>query len=176
MRPRHALTLTIYGLLAVGPSLEADEPKAAALNQLRLYIPTTMLEERLGSDVTPLANYIKALEKRTAEILGKEKQPKAKGLLIAVGIKSKRKTRMWCEAVGGDVPAELLGKLEKELAKVEAIDLKKAPAAFAMEINLFGQKADKFPEFPKVWFEGRDKNKPTTVVPPDDLFKTIWPD
>jgi len=175
MRLQH-LMLLVCGLLAVGSSHAADEPKAAKINQIRLYIPTPMLEERIGNDVKPLANYIKALEKGTAEFMAKEKQPKAKGVLIAVGIKSKTKTRIWCEAVDGDVPDGLLHKLEKELAKVEAVDPKKAPIAFAIEINLFGQKAEKFPEFPKVWFESRDKDKPTKVVPPDDLFKSIWPD
>jgi hypothetical protein len=74
------------------------------------------------------------LEKRAGEILTKEKQPKAKGLLIAVGIKSKKTTRVWCEAVEGEATMELLQLLEKELAKIEAIDLKKGPAGFAMDV------------------------------------------
>ncbi len=153
----------------------AEEPKPAELNQLRLYVPIPQLEDRFGKDVEPLAAYVKALEKRAGEILAKEKQPKAKGLLIAVGVKSKKSTHIWCEAVEGDAPAELLQLLENELAKIEAVDLKKAPAGFAMEVNLFGRKPDKYPEFPQSWVEAAKKTK-SPLVPPDDLFKSIWPD
>jgi hypothetical protein len=122
------------------------------------------------------ANYIKALEKRAGEILAKEERPKAKGLLIAVGIKSKKNTRIWCQAVEGDALEALLQKLEKELAKIEAVDLKKGPAGFAMEVNLFGKKPDKYPEFPQSWVEAAKKSETKLLLLPDDLFKTIWPD
>jgi hypothetical protein len=111
-----------------------------------------------------------------AEVLGKEKPPQAKGLLIAVGIKSRTKTRVWCQAVDGDAPTELLQRLEQELAKVEAVDLKKAPAAFAVEISLFGQKPAKYPEFPDSWLRAAKMHRTKFLVPPDDLFKIIWPD
>src|SRR5262249_2112923 len=124
----------------------------------------------------PLAADIKALEKRAGEVLAKEKQPKAKGLLIAVGIKSKKSTRVWCEAVEGEAPAELLQLLEKELTKVEAVDLLKGPAGFALEVNLFGGKPEKYPEFPQSWIEAAKKSKTMLLIPPDELFKTIWPD
>ncbi|WP_020470410.1 hypothetical protein [Zavarzinella formosa] len=154
----------------------AEEAKPAALNQLRLYVPIPQLESRFGKDVMPLVAYIKALEKRLGEILAKEKQPKAKGLLIAVGIKSKKKTRIWCEAIGGEAPDELLRLIEKELAMIEALDLVKSPAGFAMEINLFGQKPDKYPEFPQSWVDAAKKSETKLLLPPDDLFKSIWPD
>jgi hypothetical protein len=161
--------------LAFAVAVSADEPKPAELNQLRLYVPIPQLEERFGKDIDPVVKYIKALEKRAAEILSKEKMPKAKGLLIAVGIKSKTKTRIWCQAVDGEAPAGLLRKLEKELAKIEAVVLKKAPAAFVMEIKLFGRKPTKYPEFPDVWIEAAKKTK-KLLLPPDELFKSIWPD
>jgi len=151
-------------------------PKPAELNSIRLYIPIPQLEERFGKDVGPLTNYIKALEKRASEVLGKEKAPSAKGLLIAVGIKSKTKTRIWCQAVDGDVPAELLHRLETELGDVEGVDLVKGPAGFAMEIKLFGQKPAKYPEYPHSWIEAATKSGTKLVVPPDDLFQIIWPD
>ena len=100
----------------------------------------------------------------------------AKGLLIAVGIKSKKNTRIWCQAVEGDVPAALLQELEKELAKVEAVDLKKGPAGFAMEVNLFGQKPGNYPMFPQTWVDAAKKSETKLLLPPDDLFKIIWPD
>jgi len=173
--------VTRFGLLALitlslTSSVAAEEPKPTALNQLRLYVPIPDLENRFGKDIEPLAGYIKSLEKRAGEILSKEKQPKAKGLLIAVGIKSKKDTRIWCEAVEGEAPVELLQLLEKELAKIEAVDLKKGPAGFAMEVNLFGQKPDKYPEFPQSWVDAAKKSKTKLLIPPDDLFKSIWPD
>lgn len=164
------------GKLSLRQLIAAEESKSVALNQLRLYVPTPELEDRFGKDVVPLTGYIKALERRADEILSKEKPPGAKGLLIAVGIKSRSKTRVWCEAVEGEMPAELLARLEKELGKIEGVDLKKGPAGFAMEVNLFGQKAGKFPEFPQSWVEAAKKGKAKLLVPPDELFKILWPD
>jgi hypothetical protein len=155
---------------------KADDAKLADLNQLRLYVPIPEFEDRFGKDVEPLANYIKALEKKAGDLLSKEKRPEAKGLLITVGIKSKTKTKVWCQAVDGEVPAELLQRLEKELAKVEGVDLKKGPAGFAMEVNLFGRKPAKYPEFPDVWLEAAKKNQNKLLIPPDELFKSIWPE
>lgn len=163
-------------LLCVCSSVAGEDPKPAELNQLRLYVPIPQVEERFGTDIKPLAAYIRALEKRAAEILAEEKPPKAKGLLIAVGMKSKKSTRIWCEAVEGEASPELLQLLESELGKVEAFDLKKAPAAFAMEVNLFGQKPAKYPEFPQSWVEAAKRDKTILLLPPDELFKSIWPD
>jgi uncharacterized protein YggU (UPF0235/DUF167 family) len=174
MVSRVGLLVTLLACFA--STARCEDPKPADLNQLRLYVPIPQLEDRFGKDVEPLANYIKALEKRAGEILAKEKQPKAKGLLIAVGIKSKKNTKIWCQAVDGDAPAELLQVLEKELAKVEAVDLKKGPAGFAMEVNLFGRKPDKYPEFPQSWIDAAKKSETKLLLPPDDLFKAIWPD
>jgi hypothetical protein len=77
--------------------------------------------------------------------------------------------------VDGEIPAELIKKLERELAAVEAFDLLKSPAAFGLEVKLFGQSPEKFPEFPDVWLEAA-KNSGAPLSPPDDLFKIIWPD
>jgi hypothetical protein len=155
----------------------ADGPNPVQLVRLRLYVPIPQLEERFGDDAAgPLSTYIKTLEKRASDVLAVEKPPAAKGLLIAVGIKSKSRTRVWCEAVDGEVPAEVLRRLEAELAKVEAVDLKKGPAGFAMEVKLFGQKPSEYPEFPATWVEAAKKGEMKLLIPPDELFKTIWPD
>jgi hypothetical protein len=175
MRTRIAL-LTVL-LASAAPTRGADEPRPTDLNQIRLYVPIPQLEERFGKDVEPLASYMKALQKRADEILAKEKEkPKAKGLLIAVGIKSKKNARVWCQAVEGEIPADLLKRLEQELGKVEAVDLKKGPAGFALEVNLFGQKPEKFPEFPQTWVDAAKKGESKLLLPPDELFKGIWPD
>src|SRR4051812_20526280 len=108
-----------FGLLVVAacglaPAARADDPKPADLNSLRLYVPIPQLEDRFGADVVPLADYVKALQKRAGELLAEETRPPAKGLLIAVGIKSKQKTRVWCQPVEGEVPKDLVRRLEAE--------------------------------------------------------------
>lgn len=168
--------LLVAVLVCLLSSARCQDPKPVDLNQLRLYVPIPQLEDRFGKDVAPLANYIRVLTNRAAEVLAKEEKPKAKGLLIAVGIKSKKSARAWCQAVDGDLPESLLRKLEKELANVEAVDLKKGPAGFAMELKLFGQKPDKYPEFPQSWVDAAKRSETKLLVPPDDLFKIIWPD
>ena len=170
-----------FGLLAalligLAPSVRGEDPQPFQLNTIRMYVPIPQLEDRFGNDVKPLVAYIGALQKRLGEILAKEKQPPAKGLLIAVGIKSKKSARVWCQAVDGEAPAELLRHIEKELGKLEAVDLKLAPAGFALEVHLFGRKPDKYPEFPDSWVESAKKTDSKILIPPDDLFKVIWPD
>jgi hypothetical protein len=168
--------LLLAALPCLASAARCQDAKPADLNQLRLYVPIPQLEDRFGKDVEPLANYVKALEKRAGEVLAKEDKPEAKGLLVAVGIKSKKDTRVWCQAVEGEVPEAVLRKLEGELAKVEAVDLRKGPAGFAMEVNLFGRKPDKYPEFPDRWVAAAKKSETKLLLPPDELFKVIWPD
>ena len=168
-------TLKVRQLVAPeGPP--ADEPKGVALNQLRLYVPNAELPKRVGDDVKPLANYIKALQKAAANCLAAEKLPKAKGLLIAVGVKPGKKSRVWCQSVEGEIPDRVLRKLEGELAKVEAIPVSNGALAFAMEMKLNGQQVRRFPEFPAAWLEAARRSGTKRLVPPDELFKVIWPD
>jgi hypothetical protein len=97
-------TLKVRQLVA--PEAPAvDETKGIELKQLRLYVPGLELPKRVGADVMPLVQYIKALQKATAQCLASEKLAKAKGLLIAVGIKPGKKARVWCESVEGEIPA-----------------------------------------------------------------------
>ncbi len=149
------------------------EKRDFELNQLRLYVPNPDLPKRIGEDVEPLASYIKSLDEPIQRWLEKEK-PQAKGLLIAVGIKAGKKSRVWCQAVEGDIPAAALERLEKELGKVATIDLKKEPVAFGLEVILGGQKVEKFPEFPALWLDALKQSKVKVIVPPDELFKLIW--
>jgi len=48
--------------------------------------------------------------------------------------------------------------------------------AFALQLELGGRKVEKFPEFPAVWVEAAKKRAGTLLIPPDELFETIWPD
>jgi hypothetical protein len=43
-------------------------------------------------------------------------------------------------------------------------------------LKLFGQKPDKYPEFPQSWVDATKKSETKLLLPPDDLFKKIWPD
>jgi hypothetical protein len=153
------------------------DPKVTETNARRLYVPIPELKNRFGEDVQPLVKYVKAVQARAEEILAKEQKPKAKGLLIAIGIKSKKEAKVWCEAVDGEMPTELIQLLEQELGKLEAVDLLKGPAGYALEINLHGQKVEKFPEFPQTWLEAAKKSKTIIpLIPPEELFKILWPD
>jgi hypothetical protein len=159
-------------LAAVG---HAQEKKVVELNSIRLYLPDATLRQRLGDDATPLAGYIKSLQKEGDAFWAKAEQPKAKGLLVAVGVKPGKKARVWCDAVDGEIPAETLARLEKKLAEVPAVAVQQGPIAFAVEIKLWGAKPEKFPEMPKAWVEAAKKSKERLLVP-DALFQIVWPD
>lgn len=73
--------------------VQSEETTPAKMEKLRLYIPIPELENRVGTDVEPLAAYVKALEKTAAAFLQKEGRPQAKGLLIAVGLLAVRKRK-----------------------------------------------------------------------------------
>jgi hypothetical protein len=154
---------------------QAQEKKAIEVSRIRLYLPDAPLRQRIGKDVTPLADYVKSLEKEITSFWEETEQPKAKGLLVAVGIKPGKKSRLWCDAIEGEIPAEMLSKLEKKLAEVPTIAVKEAPIAFALEVRLWGQKPDKFPEIPKAWVDAAKKSKVPLMIP-DELFKVVWPE
>ena len=45
-----------------------------------------------------------------------------------------------------------------------------------MEVNRFGGKPEKYPEFPQRWLDAAKKSRTKLLLPPDDVFKTFWPD
>lgn len=153
------------------------QPKVADVDHILLLIPTPELPDRVG-DVEPLANYLKVVWRKVDEVMSTTKadEVKAKGLMVIVGIKSKSKVRIWCESIDGVIPAELLRKIEKEVGQLEAIDVKKAPVAFALNMKLFGRQPGKFEKVPVTWAEAAKKHGVDVVIPPDDLFKHIWKD
>lgn len=157
---------------------ESPAPPANAafeLKQLRMYVPLQQVQERLGPEPLQFANYVKALEKKAAEIVAAHSAVDAPGLLIAVGIKSPTKTRIWCQAVEGELPPELLEQLQTELAAIKACALKKSPMAFGLEIGLNGESPTAFPQVPAAWQEEAIRTNTQVLNPPDELFKTLWP-
>jgi tetratricopeptide (TPR) repeat protein len=151
------------------------EKREFELNQLRLYVPVSEMPRRVGNDVEPFANYVKSLEDQIQRWLKVDK-PQAKGLLIAVGIKPGKKSRVWSQAVEGEIPAAALRRLEDGLSKVATIELKKEPVAFGLEILIGGRKVGQFPEFPTVWIDAAKQSGIKVISPPDELFKRIWAD
>jgi tetratricopeptide (TPR) repeat protein len=177
MKSLNRETVPVRGLIAPEqPDAPAqDVSKIAKVKQVRLYVAPEEVPNRVGKDVEPLGRYIKALEKATAAYVKKAPKPEAKGILIAVAIKAGKKSRVWCEDVDGEAPTEFLRGLEKELAKVEAIALVKAPMAFALEVEIWGREPDAFPEFPEVWKEAAKKTKSKLLMPPDEVLQLLWP-
>jgi tetratricopeptide (TPR) repeat protein len=153
------------------------QPKAADLDRLTLLNPTTQFSQRIG-EIEPFGDYVKTVWQKADEIVAKAKPAdvKAKGLVITVGVKSKNKARVWCDAVEGEIPGDLLRQLETELAQVEAIDLQQAPVAFALNMKLFHRQPTKFEKIPPSLTDAAKKQGIKTIIPPDELFKKIWPD
>jgi hypothetical protein len=69
-----------------------------------------------------------------------------------------------------------LQRLERDLGSVPTSELKKEPVAFGMEVMIRGRKVETFPEYPDVWLDALKKSNGKVIVPPDELFKLIWPD
>src|SRR3954462_696517 len=96
----------------------AEERGVVKINTIRLYNTDEKLKDRIGDDVEPLAKYIEALKREAGTFWSGAKRPGTKGLLVAVGVRPDGKSRVWCDAVGGDVPAETLDKFRAAMEKV----------------------------------------------------------
>lgn len=156
------------------PPARKEKSAMVEVKGIRLYLPEAEMQRRLDTSIEAFAQYIQALEKETTAHTEASGAPEAKGLLIAVGVKPGNKSRVWCEAVDGQIPPDILQKLESRLSAVPAIELKSGPVAFAIEIQFAGQKVEKFPVAPKVWLDASKNNRALTI--PDNLFKAIWPE
>src|SRR5262245_11474692 len=153
----------------------AEERSAVKLNSVRLYLPDAQMEERVGADVGPLADYMKALQREAATFWGASKRTAAKGVLAVVGVRPDGKVRAWCDAVGGDVPPDTLERFRLALERVQPVRVKNGPIAFALELGLWDQMPSEFPEMPEAW-TAVFRNAKEPLLVPDGLFKVIWPD
>ena len=162
-------------LICVAAMGHAQERKIVELNSVRLYSPDAALRQRIGDDATPLGHYIEALQQEVAVFWEHAPQPKAKGLLVAVGVKPGKRVRAWCDPVDGEIPAETLSRLERRLGQVPALAVRQGPIAFALELKLWGQNPGRFPELPKAWVEAAKHSKAPLTIP-DALFKVLWPE
>jgi len=100
----------------------------------------------------------------------------AQGLLVAVGLKTNRRSKVWCQAVEGAMPAALMKTLERELGKVEPVTLKAGPAGFGLKFALNDKTPSAFPSAPERWTDAAESTRSKTIIPPDDLFRILWPD
>jgi hypothetical protein len=162
-------------------ALSRQGKKVIELKQWRSYVPIYELAPRLGDDPSKfadyevlLADYTMSVVKETTAFWENAERPTAKGLFVAIELRPGKQSRMWCEAVDGEIPAEVLSKLENRLAEVPAIDVK-APIALAVEFNLWGQEPETFPEIPKAWGQAAKESGRFLGVP-DELFEVISPD
>ena len=97
-------------------------------------------------------------------------------MLVAVGLKTDKRAKVWCQAVEGEMPAALLKTIERELGDIAAIDLKQGPTGFGLRFGLGGQTPKTWPMVPERWKDAADATKSKRLIPPDDLFKILWPD
>ena len=166
-------TAAVFALLAT--TGRAEEKAKLDLQLVRLLVPIPEIGRRLGTDdVKPLADYTKAVQAAATEFWGTRPKAKADGLLITIGIKSGKKGRVWCEAVGGEIPAAVLKELAEKLSTIPTIDTKEN-FAYSLECRLGAKEATDFPIVPKAWAEAtKDAKKPPVV--PDEMFPLIWKD
>jgi hypothetical protein len=148
----------------------AEEGGVTKLKSIRLYLPDAEMKERVG-DVKPLVEYVKALQQEAEKFWASSDRPGAKGVLVAVGVKPGGTSRVWCDAVGGDIPVATLEKFRAALEKVKPPTVKNGPIAFALELGLRGEMPEEFPVIPQSWKASKEP-----LLVPDGLFKVIWPD
>jgi hypothetical protein len=161
---------------AAEPSKPAEPGKATQFAGTVIYVPTPEIETRFGADPKPLADYINALKARTESILSHAEPGTAHGLLVAVGLKANRRSKVWCQAVEGELPRAVLRTLEQELADIEPVALSRGPAALGLKFRLYGRTPKQFPEAPSRWVDAAQASRSKRIIPPDDVFGLLWPE
>ncbi len=151
------------------------EGLVAEITATRLYLPDNLLALRIGQDIGPLADYIKVLEKVASRFWQDQGKPEARGVFIAVGVKPGRKSRVWCDPVAGEIPQHTIAALQDALTAVPAIEVRRGPIAFALEVGLWGERPAEFPQFPHAW-GGATRMSREPLKVPDGMFGVVWPD
>ena len=145
------------------------------INTVRLYLPESEFQRRVGPDATPLTEYIRRLAMEADAFWQTRPEPQAGGVLVGVGVGLGRESRVWCESVAGDMPAEEIKDLEEQLDSISPLEVQNGPIAFGIEIRLAGRTGFEFPPFPKAWSDAAmQSGKPVMI--PDGLFELIWPE
>lgn len=143
-----------------------------------LYQPDEPLRARIPS-VEDLAAYMKRLEKSCTEFFAGAATPER--LDIVVGLKPRRRVRVWFISSTRSSQDRSLVALRKRLEAVQPCDIRQGPVAFALRCTLAGggpapkeSGYDQLPR-PKEWQDAAKRLKGPVVVP-DGFFPLVWPD
>ena len=148
------------------------------LGQVRLYQPEDQRVSRLPSGTAGIAAYCKTLLWVGTEYfgqLGRDFGPM--GILVGVGVRPNRRTRLWCPQVSGDLPPDVWEGFV-ELLQGAGAEVKPdvtAPVAFALECVLGDGPSERFPELPRAWQEAAAAYGGGLSVP-DELFTIVFPE
>jgi hypothetical protein len=148
------------------------------LKAVRLYQPESVLQERLAGGVEELAAYCNTLAWVGKEYFGRlGRDFGSMGILIAVGIKPGKRTRLWCEEVDGNITPHTWQVFVQLLegAGKNVVPTVSDPVACALECLLGLGPSAGFPIGPDVWGQAaRSAGRELSV--PDDIFEIVFPD
>jgi hypothetical protein len=145
---------------------------------VRLYQPDRELDERIPDGMAEVAAYIKALELASEQYFSRlGRDFGSMGILVAVGIKPHRRTRLWCEQVGGGIPPDLWQAFAETLdsAGEDVRPFVAGPVALALQWSLGAGPATGFPKLPSAWMQAAS-SAPRPPSVPDELFDIVFPD
>lgn len=145
-----------------------------------LYQPNEVLVQRIGNDVTPLADYIKKIQSVATPLLQKEK-PEVFDIVIIVKPDAdtpKVRSRVWLVSNLTDNPSN--DALKTQLEAIQPPEVKSGPLAIALSYLLNGAtksttSANFQPPIPEEWKRKIPIDSKTPIIP-DGIMPYIWPD
>ena len=140
---------------------------------IRLYLPDAVLDQRI--EPAKLAAYIHALERQLIGTCILQDLSPAKGLLIAIGARPGKTSRVWCEVLEGDLPAELVADIAADMQGLPVPVIEGGPIAFAFHIQIQEDDPPVFPDVPAAWLRAANALG-VGGINPDAIFATLWPD
>jgi hypothetical protein len=179
-RPRYPLSNVEGGSMDQGFEGQGSGVNAeyVRLALVRLYQTDADLAERIPNGAGELTPYIKTLTWVATEFFGRlDSEHGSLGVLIVVGIKPSKRTKLWCELVGGSFPPDVW-EVFVDLVQGAGENVRPTvtkPVAFAMEFVLGAGPSDGFPLGPLEWQQTAAQHHGPLSVP-DALFEAVFPD
>ena len=98
------------------------------------------------------------------------------GVLIVVGIRPSKRTRLWCDQVDGDIPPDVWQVFVElfEGAGQDVLPTVSGPVACALECLLGSGPSADFPIGPNAWQQAARSARRDLSIP-DDLFEVVFP-
>jgi len=164
------------------PGLSPETPLPAVdyfrLGAVRLLQPEEVLASRLPDGVAEVAAYCNTLAWVGSEYFGRlGRDFGSLGVLITVGIKPNRRTKLWCEVVDGEIPDDVwdvfVGLLRGAGDKIRPEVT--AAVALTLECLLGAGPSITFPVTPAAWEQAISLNTRGLGVP-DELFEIVFAD